>query len=104
MEKSKSKTVVPGYEIIKTVGEGTYGKVFKATELSSGDTVAIKNIKLMDDNDEEGVPATTLREVSLLQELRHPNIVNLRQITSEDFKIYLVFDYIENDLHNFIHY
>lgn len=35
----------------------------------------MKRIRLEDEN--EGVPATTLREMSFLQELKHPNIVRL---------------------------
>lgn len=48
--------------------------VFKARDLLEKDIVAIKKIKL--DNDDEGVPSTAMREISILKELQsHPNIV-----------------------------
>jgi hypothetical protein len=52
---------------------GTYGVVYKAREKSTGDFVALKKIRL--EVEDEGVPSTALREISLLKELNHPNIV-----------------------------
>jgi serine/threonine protein kinase len=51
------------------VAAGTYGKVFKARERKTGRLVALKKTKL--EMDDEGVPSTALREVSLLQMLSH---------------------------------
>ena len=48
----------------KPIGEGTYGVVYKATEKSTGLTVALKKIRL--EVEDEGVPSTALREISLL--------------------------------------
>ena len=55
------------YEKIEKVGEGTYGKVYKARCNRTGQIVALKKTRL--EMEEEGVPSTTLREVSLLQML-----------------------------------
>lgn len=52
---------------------GTYGMVYKAIERSTGQDVALKKIKL--EVEDEGIPCTALREISLLKELKHPNIV-----------------------------
>jgi cyclin-dependent kinase len=52
---------------------GTYGVVYKAQFKETGAIVALKRIRL--DNEEEGVPCTAIREISLLKELKHPNIV-----------------------------
>jgi hypothetical protein len=52
---------------------GTYGMVYKAREKATNEFVALKKIKL--EVDDEGVPSTALREISLLKELDHPNIV-----------------------------
>lgn len=82
---------------LKPLGEGTYGVVFKAKENGTDRIVAIKKTIL--DGDEEGVPATTIREVALLKELsNHRNIVQLLHVSKEKQDIYLVFEFLENDL------
>lgn len=57
------------YEKIEKVGEGTYGKVYKAQDRVTGQLVALKKTRL--EMDEEGIPPTALREISLLQLLSH---------------------------------
>jgi cyclin-dependent kinase len=62
------------YEKLEKVGEGTYGKVYKAKEKATGKIVALKKTRLPEDD--EGVPPTTLREVSLLRMLStDPHVV-----------------------------
>lgn len=60
------------YKKIDKVGEGTYGVVYKAQHLETGRIVALKKIRL--ETEEEGIPSTSIREVSILKELQHPNI------------------------------
>ena len=57
---------------------GTYGVVYKAQHKTSGAIVAMKKIRL--ETEEEGVPSTAIREISLLRELVHPNIVSLEDV------------------------
>ena len=61
---------------------GTYGVVYKGRHKTTGQVVAMKKIRL--ESEEEGVPSTAIREISLLKELRHPNIVRYG-IISESF-------------------
>jgi cyclin-dependent kinase 2 len=61
------------YEKIERVGEGTYGVVYKARDRRTNTIVALKKIRL--EQEEEGVPSTAIREVALLKELNHPNVV-----------------------------
>ena len=62
------------YEKMERLGEGTYGVVFKARDTVQNSIVALKKIKL--ENEDEGVPSTAMREISILKELQpHPNIV-----------------------------
>ena len=64
------------FEIKRMIGEGAYGCVLEAKELSSGRTVAIKALKQQNQQNQIiDLPYTSLREVSILQDLKHPNIV-----------------------------
>lgn len=58
---------------MEKLGEGTYGVVYKAINLETGETVAIKKIRL--EKEDDGVPSTAIREISLLKNLKHPNVV-----------------------------
>jgi cyclin-dependent kinase 2 len=88
------------FERLEKIGEGTYGVVYKAKVKGSGRTVALKKIRL--DSECEGVPSTAIREISLLRELDHPNIVNLMEVLHCDRKLYLVFEYLDYDLKKFM--
>ena len=61
------------YMKIEKIGEGTYGVVYKGKHKKTGRLVALKKIRL--DSEDEGVPATAIREISVLKELIHPGIV-----------------------------
>ena len=61
------------YEKVEKLGQGSYGAVYKAMDLKNNTACALK--KQILDCDEEGVPTSTLREISILKELPHPNIV-----------------------------
>jgi len=89
------------YAIIKKVGEGTYGAVYKAEDKQTGAIVAMKKIHLFDE--EEGVPCTTLREISVLRELSsHPHIVKLIDVIHKNSKLYLILEFLDQDLHMYI--
>jgi len=83
------------YEKLEKIGEGTYGTVFRGTD-SDGRIVALKRIKL--DDDEEGVPSSALREICLLRELHHKNVVKLLDVLHTEKKLTLVFEYCSLDL------
>lgn len=69
------------YEIKTQVGEGTYGKVYKAKDLFRDELVALKKIR--NDLDNEGFPITAVREIKILRQLCHKNIVQLRDVISD---------------------
>nr|CAD7438224.1 unnamed protein product [Timema bartmani] len=85
---------------IEKIGEGTYGVVYKAIDNTNGNTVALKKIRL--ETEAEGVPSTAIREISLLRELDHPNIVKLLEVVPCDKKLYMVFEYLLLDLKKFL--
>ena len=61
------------YDKKEKLGEGTYGVVYKAINKETGEMVALKKIRL--EKEDDGVPSTAIREISLLKGLKHPNIV-----------------------------
>ena len=63
----------PQYEKIEKVGEGTYGVVYKARDRVTGEIIALKKIRL--EQEDEGVPSTAIREIALLKELNQANVV-----------------------------
>lgn len=82
---------------------GTFGEVFKARHRRSRRLVALK--KVLMENEKEGFPITALREIKILQLLKHENVINLIEIcrtasNSPNYKatFYLVFDFCEHDL------
>jgi len=89
-----------GYLKIDKIGEGTYGVVYKAKNRATGQLVALKKIRL--ETEAEGVPSTAIREISLLKELEHPNVVSLIDVIHTNRKLYLVFEFIDMDLRKFM--
>lgn len=88
------------FEFIQKLGKGAYGVVWKAIEKHSKKVVAVKKVFEAFHNSTDA--QRTFREVMILQELKnHENIVKLRQvIKAENNKdIYLIFEYMETDLH-----
>lgn len=81
---------------------GTYGVVYKARELNHPNRiVALKKIRL--EAEDEGVPSTAIREISLLKEMQDPNIVQLFNIVHADgHKLYLVFEFLDCDLKKYM--
>ncbi|KAI4330096.1 hypothetical protein MLD38_028403 [Melastoma candidum] len=94
------------YDLIGKIGEGTYGLVFlakiKSPASNRGKFIAIKKFKQSKDGD--GVSPTAIREIMLLREISHENVVKLVNvhINHVDMSLYLGFDYAEHDLYEII--
>lgn len=73
MEEEKPVDGCAKFKRIGKLGQGTFGVVFKAENMETGQIVALKRIHV--ESDQEGVPCTAIREISLLKELDHENIV-----------------------------
>jgi len=105
-ESEWGERCVDVFEIMKIVGEGTYGQVYKARDKLTGEMVALKKVRL--DKEKEGFPITAIREIKILRQLSHKSIVNLKEIVTDkqsavDFRkdkgaFYLVFEYCDHDL------
>lgn len=85
---------------LEKIGEGTYGTVCKAECRLTGDRVAIKKIKILPEDD--GVPSTALREISLLKDLNHANVIRLHEVYSSRKNLHLVFECLDMDLRAYL--
>ncbi|KAK2654356.1 hypothetical protein Ddye_014212 [Dipteronia dyeriana] len=88
------------YERLEKIGEGSYGKVYKARDCVTNETVALKMISM--DIAKVGVASTTIREISVLKEMQHPNIVSLRDVQYTEKDMCLVFEYLDMDLKKYM--
>jgi hypothetical protein len=88
------------YQKLEKIGEGTYGVVYKAKDRVTGEVIALKKIRL--EAEDEGIPSTAIREISLLKELQHCNIVRLYNIVHTERKLTLVFEYLDQDLKKYL--
>lgn len=113
---------IEDFELLACIGEGTYGRVWKARDTKREAIVALKQMRLLPKQSHlEGLPRGALREITLLKKLQHPNIVELievavgpdisraRRPTAQESRnegslfcgncyVYLVFEFCERDL------
>ena len=82
------------------LGEGTYGKVYKARSHRTGECVAMERVEL--DWREEGVPVIALREPTLQQQLLHPNILPVLDVFCKPSRLTIVLEYFEMDLQKYM--
>ncbi|KAK3940392.1 kinase-like domain-containing protein [Diplogelasinospora grovesii] len=87
------------FQQLEKLGEGTYATVFKGRNRQTGELVALKEIHL---DSEEGTPSTAIREISLMKELKHENIVALHDVIHTENKLMLVFEYMDGDLKKYM--
>ncbi|XP_074595217.1 cyclin-dependent kinase 7-like [Brevipalpus obovatus] len=100
---SQSPSHKSRYEKVKFLGEGQFANVYKAFDNRTGDFVAVKKIKLGNREEaKDGINRTALREIKLLQELSHENIIGLLDVFGHRSNISLVFDFMETDLERII--
>ena len=99
MTEEIDKHVTRKYEVAQKLGKGAYGIVWKATDKKSKETVALK--KIFDAFQNSTDAQRTFREVVYLLQMDHENVVKLQNVikADNDRDIYLVFEYMETDLH-----
>merc|ERR1719451_269042 len=88
------------FQKLNKIGEGTYGVVYKAKDKLTGDILALKKIRL--EAEDEGIPSTAIREIALLKQLQHPNIVRLYDVVHTERRLTLVFEYLDQDLKKYL--
>ncbi len=96
------------YKRVQTVGGGAYGVVYKGYDTLTNEVIAVKRIKIEAEN--EGIPSTAIREISLLREIEHENVVKcpltlssrLKDVVTTEQKLYLIFEFVDMDLRQFL--
>lgn len=96
------------FELVKKLGEGTYGEVYFVKDLIKDKYVALKRVKFHGEQS-QGIPATTVREVAILKEISHKNIVKLEDVIfgrddpqNDQPELFLVFEAMDHDLKSLI--
>jgi len=88
------------YQKMEKIGEGVYGVVYKARDKALNEVVALKRIRL--EAEDEGIPATAIREIALLKRLSNKHVVQLYDVIHAEKQLTLVFEYMECDLKHFL--
>ncbi|KAG9465667.1 hypothetical protein GDO78_017944, partial [Eleutherodactylus coqui] len=86
------------YEKLAKIGEGSYGVVFKCRNKEAGQVVAIK--KFVESEDDPIIKKIALREIRMLKQLKHNNLVNLLEVFRRKRKLHLVFEYCDHNVLN----
>ncbi|KAL0968037.1 hypothetical protein UPYG_G00261480 [Umbra pygmaea] len=90
------------YELLETLGKGTYGKVKKAIERHSGREVAIKSIRKEKIKDEQDM-VHIRREIEIMSSLKHPHIISIYEVFENKDKIVIVMEYAsKGELYDYI--
>ena len=81
------------YEIGRTLGEGTFGKVKFARDTKSGKGVAIKILD-KESIQQQNMGAQIKKEISIMKMVKHPNVVNLMEVLASRSKIFIVLEFV----------
>lgn len=84
------------------LGSGSYGEVYECEDTHfSNSKIAVKKL-ISKSSKRVGIPQSTVREIGILREIRHPNIVSLKGIDSDKKGVYLLFEMMEHDLAHYM--
>ena len=83
------------------LGEGTYDEVFDAVHNTTKERVTLKQIRVRD-QEEDGIPSATVREIAICKEADHINIVKMVDVVAQVDRITLVFEKMDMDLASYL--
>lgn len=84
------------YQTLTMVGDGTFGQVYKAKNIETGELVAIKKMKQKFFTWEE---AMNLNEIKSLRKMKHMNIVKLIEVLRQEDILYMVFEFMTSNVY-----
>lgn len=103
MSSSRYRLVEPKGNVTQTtLGEGAYGVVYKARDTLTGKMFALKKIKVGLESENEGISSSALRELSLLKQLDHENVVKLEDVEIQPNRLNLIFELVDLDLKKYM--
>ncbi|XP_062539033.1 cyclin-dependent kinase-like 1 isoform X1 [Armigeres subalbatus] len=93
-ERSRGSSRMDRYEKLSRLGEGSYGVVYKCRDRDTGSLVAVK--RFVESEDDPAIRKIALREIRLLKNLKHPNLVCLLEVFRRKRRLHLVFEFCEH--------
>ncbi|KAF3591550.1 hypothetical protein DY000_02026073 [Brassica cretica] len=94
MEEERRVVLFGKYEIGRLLGKGTFAKVYHAKHITTGESVAIKIINKDHVMKRPGMMDQIKREISIMRLVRHPNIVELKEVMATKTKIFFVMEFV----------
>ncbi|KAG0474017.1 hypothetical protein HPP92_015333 [Vanilla planifolia] len=91
---SASKLLFNKYKLGRLLGQGTFAKVYHARSVLSADPVAIKVIQQDQVRRDPSLPAQIQREISVMRLVRHPNIVEIKEVMATRSRIFVVMELV----------
>ena len=103
MSHKENKNILRNYQFIRTIGEGTFGKVKLSIHIPTKEYVAIKILEKSRIHDKEELERVE-KEIKYLKELNHPNIVQIYEVLEDNLQyFFIVMEYISGgELFNYI--
>ena len=101
MHPYRPESIHDHYEFNQKIDEGAFGCVFKATNRRTLEIVAIKKMKQVFKNFQS---ALDIKEVKVLLQLDHPNIIKIKDVKFFEQTLYIVYEYLVTDLLKFYTY
>uniref|UniRef100_A0A7N0ZZ58 non-specific serine/threonine protein kinase n=1 Tax=Kalanchoe fedtschenkoi TaxID=63787 RepID=A0A7N0ZZ58_KALFE len=95
MEEQKRQVIFGKYEMGRLLGKGTFAKVYFAKNIQTGESVAIKIIGKEEVKRESCMMEQIKREISVMRLVRHPNIVELKEVMATRTRIFFVMEHVK---------
>uniref|UniRef100_A0A1B0ANU1 cyclin-dependent kinase n=1 Tax=Glossina palpalis gambiensis TaxID=67801 RepID=A0A1B0ANU1_9MUSC len=93
LKRPQGSSRMDRYEKLSRLGEGSYGIVYKCRDRETGQLVAVK--RFVESEDDPAIRKIALREIRLLKNLKHPNLVSLLEVFRRKRRLHLVFEFCE---------